>query len=123
MFANRLRARYVFCAPRHMGFAPGAKEIDMMLETENGRGLCMTCNNAPTCFFRASRGPAMLCETFDDHRSPTVRTAVRTASPEAFRAAVDGSPAYVGLCMNCDGRRTCGHPRQVGGTWHCEDYT
>ena len=98
-----------------------------MVGLKNGRGLCMTCNNAPSCFHRARRGPALFCETFDDYVLSVVRTRDRTASPladssMALRAAEEDASMYAGLCINCDHRRTCGHPRPAGGVWHCEHY-
>ena len=99
----------------------------MMVEIKNGRGLCMTCSNEPSCFHRARRGPALFCEMFDDYLPVTMRIAATLASSTA-----DASPAppcadedfetYAGLCMNCDDRRTCGHRKPAGGIWHCEDY-
>ena len=98
-----------------------------MVEIKNGRGLCMTCNNEPSCFHRARRGPALFCETFDGYVPPVVRTSGRMPAPsadasKAARAAKEDAATYAGLCMNCEHRRTCGHPRPVGGVWHCEDY-
>ena len=99
-----------------------------MLEIKNGRGLCMTCNNEPTCFNRARRGPALFCETFDDYVPGTARIGDRITfsspdTPMAVRAAEEDTTKYAGLCMNCDQRQTCGHPKPAGGVWHCEDYT
>ena len=98
-----------------------------MIEIKNGRGLCMTCNNAPSCFHRARRGPAQFCETFDDYVPPVVRSGGRVATPAAeppmaVGAAEEDASTYAGLCMNCRHRRTCKHPRREGGVWHCEDY-
>ena len=99
----------------------------MIVEIRNDRGLCMTCNNAPSCFHRARRGPALFCETFDDYVPPVARPGGGKASPSAdasmaLRAAEENASTYPGLCMNCDHRRTCGHPRPAGGVWHCENY-
>ncbi|GAG40851.1 unnamed protein product, partial [marine sediment metagenome] len=104
-----------------------AKEIDSMVEIKNASGLYMTCNNAPSCFHRARRGPALLCETFDDYVPPTVRIGDRVTTPTAepsmaVSAAEEDASKYAGLCMNCDRRRTCRHPKPAGGVWHCEDY-
>ncbi len=98
-----------------------------MVEIKNGRGLCMTCNNAPSCFHRARRGPAQFCETFDDYVPPVVRTSDRMTSPSAdasmaVRAVKEDAAKYAGLCMNCEHRRTCKHPGREVGVWHCEDY-
>jgi hypothetical protein len=106
---------------------PKQKETDTMVELKNGLGLCMTCNNEPTCFHRARRGPALFCETFDDYVPATARIDARMPAPSAVaappaRAAVADETTHTGLCMNCEQRRTCGHPKPAGGVWHCEDY-
>ncbi|UCE58607.1 MAG: hypothetical protein JSU63_14325 [Phycisphaerales bacterium] len=98
-----------------------------MVEIKIGRGLCMTCNNAPSCFHRARRGPALFCETFDNYVPPADRGSDRMASPLAGVAmAVDSVEEEVGkhagLCSNCEHRQTCRHPRPAGGVWHCENY-
>ena len=98
------------------------------MQTINGTGgLCMTCNNAPTCFHRARRGPALFCELFDGRALPPERIPSEKATPPADssaarRAAEEEAPKYTGLCMNCEHRRTCTHPKPEGGVWHCEDY-
>ena len=98
-----------------------------MLEVKNGRGLCSTCNNKPSCFFFGSRGPALFCELFDDCVPPTGRTLMEKASPPAdlpvtLSAGAQDTGTYAGLCVNCENRRTCTHPKPVGGVWHCENY-
>jgi len=90
-------------------------------------GLCMTCNNAPTCFHRARRGPALFCELFDGYAPPAGRITSERAAPPADssaarRAAEEEVSKYAGLCMNCEHRRTCTHPKPEGGVWHCENY-
>ncbi len=90
-------------------------------------GLCSTCNNSPTCFFRAGRGPALFCEMFDDYvAAPPEETGGRmrpAADPSpAFGAVKDDLSRYAGLCMNCENRGSCAHPKPAGGIWHCEDY-
>ena len=103
------------------------KEIGMMAETKGNPGLCMTCNNAPSCFHRARRGPAQFCETFDDYVPAVVRSGDRVTTPAAeppmeVGATEEDGFTYAGLCMNCQHRRTCEHSRREGGVWHCEDY-
>jgi hypothetical protein len=29
---------------------------------------------------------------------------------------------FLGLCRNCENRRTCAFPKPEGGIWHCEEY-
>ena len=98
------------------------------MQTNNGSGgLCWTCNNAPTCYYRATRGPALFCELFDDYVPPAERLAGTKApllakTSVALPAAEEDGEKYSGLCMNCRHRATCMHPRATGGIWHCEDY-
>ena len=94
---------------------------------QRSSGLCVTCNNAPTCFYRASRGPGLFCEMFDDYVAPSLRIVERavphsTMSSMALHTTEVDAGAYSGLCMNCDLRRTCRHPRSAAGIWHCGDY-
>ena len=98
-----------------------------MVEITNGHGLCATCNNAPTCFHRARRGPALFCELFDNYMPPDLHISDRMTAPAAepaiaVRAVEEEVTKYEGLCMNCDHRKTCRHPKPAGGVWHCEDY-
>ena len=98
-----------------------------MQEINGSGGLCSTCNNAPTCYYRAARGPALFCEMFDDYAPPLERMSDQGASPSAnpsmaLRAADEGASEYSGLCVNCEHRRTCTHPKPAGGVWHCEHY-
>jgi len=90
-------------------------------------GLCSTCNNSPACFYRARRGPALFCEMFDDYvASPLGGNpghSARAGNPgTALRTADEDLSKYAGLCMNCEHRRSCVHPKPAGGVWHCEDY-
>ena len=98
-----------------------------MVTMKLDHGLCMTCNNAPSCFHRARRGPALFCELFDDYVQPELRTVSKKVSPAAetsasLVAAEDDTSTYEGLCVNCENRLSCGHSRPAGGIWHCEDY-
>jgi hypothetical protein len=97
-----------------------------MQVTDGSGGLCLTCNNAPTCYYRATRGPALFCELFDNYLPPPElgggKPVPRTDASTALRAAEEEAGKFTGLCMNCGHRATCQHPRPVGGVWHCEDY-
>jgi hypothetical protein len=90
-------------------------------------GLCSTCNNAPGCYYRARRGPALFCELFDGYAPPAeLFSSERAARPADLsmphRAAAEVTPRHAGLCMNCEHRHTCTYPKPEGGIWHCEDY-
>ena len=98
-----------------------------MLQIEESQGLCLTCNNAPSCFYHQSRGPALFCELFDNYAPLAFQTDVAMAPPAATpsvtdRAAEGEAAEYTGLCMNCENRRVCKHPKPEGGVWHCENY-
>jgi len=98
-----------------------------MVTAKIDRGLCMTCNNASSCFYLQSRGPALFCELFDDYVRPELRTVHEKAppipTPSAAHGATDEDTSrYTGLCVNCEHRTTCAHPKPAGGVWHCEDY-
>ena len=98
-----------------------------MLTAKIDHGLCMTCNNAPTCFYHNTRGPALFCEMFDDYVPPVVRIGAEKVAPVPVssmvaQAADEEVSKYAGLCVNCRHRATCTHPRPTGGVWHCEDY-
>ena len=86
----------------------------------------MTCNNQPTCYHHARRGPAIFCELFDNYVPPHRRVIEELipAAPVAAMASgteeVDGG-VYKGLCMNCDHRTTCGDRKTSAGVWHCEN--
>ena len=91
-------------------------------------GLCLTCNNAPHCQYRATRGNALLfCEMFDTYVEP-----VRGGNGDGLSPSFDSTsrPAghtetpspNAGLCVNCKHLGHCMHPRPAGGVWHCEDY-
>lgn len=87
-------------------------------------GLCSTCNNSPTCYYHARRGPAIYCEMFDDYAAPVGGDGLRSVggTTPADRGARGDQAQYAGLCVNCDHRHTCAHPKPTGGVWHCEDY-
>jgi hypothetical protein len=98
-----------------------------MLDVKVNGGLCSTCNNALSCFHRARRGPALFCELFDDHVRPELGANRRKVSPSPIPSAVleakdDDISKYEGLCVNCENRQTCAHPKPAGGVWHCENY-
>lgn len=99
----------------------------IMPERLQAMGLCSTCNNSPTCFYRARRGPALFCELFDDYVAPSPGPNGRKRAPSgdsaiAVRVMADKISEYAGLCMNCEHRHSCTHPKPAGGVWHCEDY-
>ena len=98
-----------------------------MVPSDGTGGLCSTCNNAPTCYFLGTRGPALFCELFDDYVPSMVQASSEQGSPSAAPPlppdrAEGEAVKYSGLCMNCTHRETCGQPRTTGSVWHCEHY-
>ena len=89
------------------------------------RSLCSNCSNAADCTLQKDRTkPALYCEEFEIDLSPSVKLAekeeqVSTIPPDAQK---DDSSNFIGLCGNCDNRRTCDFPKPEGGIWHCEEY-
>ena len=98
-----------------------------MQETNGTGGLCMTCNNQPTCFHHSRRGSAIYCEMFDDYVSQRPRAVEEIGySPQipSMAPAVEdiGHRSYKGLCINCEHRATCDERMTSSGVWHCENY-
>lgn len=96
-------------------------------EVEESRpiGLCVTCNNGPTCLLRAKRGAdALFCELFDDYAEPNGNGSGVTATLTERGKSLSGSsePGRKGLCLNCEHRDTCMLPKPESGVWHCEEY-
>ena len=91
-------------------------------------GLCLTCNNASHCQYRATRGNALLfCEMFDIYVEPARRGngdgPNRTSNPTSRLAGyAETPPPNAGLCVNCRHLEHCMHSRPTGGVWHCENY-
>ncbi len=92
------------------------------------RGICSTCNNAPTCTYQKDSDPPVLqCDEFDDYVSPSVtisrqRVSHSDSSHATLTSEDEDASDYRGLCVNCDNRRTCAYPKPEGGIWHCAEY-
>lgn len=105
-----------------------------MVQTATARitktGLCSTCNNVSTCFYFATRGPALFCELYDDHVNgapPVSQSRLVRTPPRAERRRPAATPpqkpvVLKGLCVNCEHRDTCTFPKPPGGVWRCEEY-
>jgi hypothetical protein len=92
------------------------------------KGLCCTCIHAADCVTAMQAGvPVVHCEEFDD-RVVSARDAAD--SPFALRSPASGGdkrnvssgPELKGLCLNCDSRKVCKHPKPLSGIWYCEEY-
>ena len=92
------------------------------------RGLCSTCNNAPTCVFpRNPDLPVLHCEEFDGAEYQSAEAVGREDSRAAHAATSPGSEdddssRHLGLCSNCDERKWCTFSKPKSGVWHCEEY-
>ena len=93
-------------------------------------GICVTCNNRPECLsfqnsLRAGR-PIWYCEEFDDFvpgmKSDSVNIKKKNSfkKPDYNKDIIPGRT--MGLCINCENRKTCMLPSPAGGIWHCEEY-
>jgi 5-methylcytosine-specific restriction endonuclease McrA len=81
--------------------------------------LCSTCIHAKNCILhREKNHPVFYCEHFDT--GPSAPSA--PAKQDAGRAEESYDESLIGLCMNCEHRKTCKLPKPQGGVWHCEKY-
>nr|NQU89919.1 hypothetical protein [Bacteroidota bacterium] len=87
------------------------------------RGLCTTCNNAPTCLFFLGNGSRIVwyCETFDNYVS-FQESIPKTEKMIIPKTEDPGKSVFEGLCTNCAHCSTCNFPKHEGGVWHCEEY-
>jgi len=86
--------------------------------------LCSSCKNAGDCIFQKDlQKPALYCEEFEIDISLPVKIArEEKVSPTIPVDPKGDSGKFIGLCSNCDNRRTCAFPIPEGGIWHCEEY-
>jgi hypothetical protein len=89
------------------------------------KGICSTCNNAPTCMYIKDRKlPVSQCEEFDDYSPKQPKMAISSSrEPSIASTSQEGDTVkYKGLCVNCENRKTCTLTKHEGGIWHCEEY-
>ena len=89
------------------------------------RSLCSSCKNDPDCTFKKNRPkPSLYCEEFEVATYPSVKTIRKDESPEttSVNAEDEDSGKFIGLCSNCNTRKTCITSMPKGGIWHCEEY-
>lgn len=94
-----------------------------MLATEEYVDLCTTCNDHTICI-TDSRRPVLFCEQFDDF-TPEPEKALKPVPETRSSKAETDEPEdnkLLGLCINCDFRKTCPLAKKEGGVWHCEEY-
>jgi len=89
------------------------------------RSLCCNCRNSTDCTFQKDRQrPSLYCEEFEVDMSPSAKIAGqgKPLSTASVDAEDEDSGKFIGLCINCDNRRSCTFPMPEGGVWHCEEY-
>ena len=91
-------------------------------------GLCSTCNNILSCFFRKRHSePVWFCEQFDNSDYTVENRIDYYNSPnqdfeESISVNVEEANQFEGLCSNCENRKSCSLPKLDSGTWYCEEY-
>jgi hypothetical protein len=89
------------------------------------KGLCSTCENAPSCTFpRDIARPIRECEEFiggEVHAERPLCAAAKPTHDEVVWAPKE-SAAMLGLCRTCEDWECCTFPKAEGGVWHCEEY-
>ncbi|MBD3288062.1 hypothetical protein GF337_04605 [candidate division KSB1 bacterium] len=91
-------------------------------------GICITCNNAPTCrLSRDAERPVWFCEMFNDYdppaqQSPHTAPSEKYTADDIIQSVKNSDPKYKGLCSNCARRERCNYPKPDGGVWHCAEY-
>ena len=97
----------------------------MSKDNMQNRSLCSNCENATDCTFQKDpQKSSIYCEEFEVDKSPSAKmTGKEKPLPTA---SADAEPKdlckFIGLCSNCNNRRTCVFPKPEGGIWHCEEY-
>ena len=88
-------------------------------------GLCLSCMNASGCTFPREPGrPIWQCEEFIGFEPHLERNSCEGGFPTRtglIREEKDGE-GWIGLCTNCENRKTCKFPKPDSGVWHCDEY-
>ncbi len=88
-------------------------------------GLCLSCRNAPECTFPREPGrPVWQCEEFTSFDSRLERNSCEgTILARTGLIPEERDPeGWIGLCKNCENRKTCNFPKPDAGVWHCDEY-
>ena len=101
-----------------------------MYKINQNLGICVTCNNRTECLslqnsLRADR-TIWNCEEFDDFVPGMKSDSVNIKKKNPFNKSAGNNDIIpgrtMGLCINCEDRKTCMLPSPTGGIWHCEEY-
>lgn len=89
-------------------------------------GLCANCDNYTSCIFlRDTKVEIHACEEYScSHSSTESKNFVLPLHAEQKTPFTNESISSrnMGLCINCENRKTCMYPNVDGGVWHCSDY-
>jgi len=89
-------------------------------------GLCGNCDHYTSCIFlRDTKVVIHACEEYScSHRLTESRNAeMPQRAEQKVPATIESiNNRDMGLCTNCENRKTCIYPNVEGGVWHCSDY-
>ena len=93
----------------------------------NTLGLCITCNNIPTCVqYKQRKQPVYYCELFDDYVSPPAIIEINTDKTRVIEPIEDRNRDLLfieGLCWDCGRRESCAYrQKRKCSIWQCEEY-
>ena len=100
-------------------------------EFEARVGICTNCRHQSTCTFPGCADkPKLFCEEFECLGASCAEAesglGILNTKPAAMVKEQDAGETdaskYLGLCVNCDNRESCNHPKPAGGVWYCEEY-
>ncbi len=81
--------------------------------------LCVTCKNNSSCMYiKNGHRPVQRCEEFEVYSYRPVIQKI----PTLKRKVVKDNPSFLGICKNCDNRKTCMNAKPDRVIWHCEEY-
>ena len=102
-----------------------------MISAVHEKSLCQTCIHSETCFhcqnMKAKGLAVYFCEEFDYSINVLPLKNIQNTTGQEPISSSNNDYTYIsgrmiGLCINCENRKTCRHPIREGGVWHCEDY-
>lgn len=101
-----------------------------MVEELNIYGICTTCNNRSVCrSFQNSLQvdrPVLHCEEFDNFVPGMEIDDDENVKNDSYKPQVHIDELIpgrsLGLCINCENRKSCMLPSPAGGILHCEEY-
>jgi hypothetical protein len=82
--------------------------------------LCMSCDHAPICMYRANSSRTMSrCEYF---RQKSNSPPGSQHNEFGYGNKLQSSNGFLGLCSSCENRQQCTFQKAKDGVWHCEEY-